>query len=95
MGALAPWHWAIIILALIILFGSKRLPDAARGIGKSLRIFKAETKGLRDDHDAAPGAQPQSAQPVQPVQPAQLLPPATPEAGQPQQPSGRSDTRAS
>jgi len=88
MGALAPWHWAIIILAVIILFGSKRLPDAARGIGKSLRIFKAETKGLRDDHDAAPAAQPQ------PSRPAQLPPPAAPIAGQPQQPSEHSDTRA-
>jgi sec-independent protein translocase protein TatA len=36
----------IILLIVVLLFGAKRLPDAARGIGRSLRIFKAETKGL-------------------------------------------------
>lgn len=41
----------IIIIALVILalFGYKKLPDAARAIGRSARIFKAETKGLRED----------------------------------------------
>jgi sec-independent protein translocase protein TatA len=39
----------LLLLVLLLLFGAKRLPDAARGIGRSLRIFKAETKGLRDD----------------------------------------------
>jgi sec-independent protein translocase protein TatA len=41
----------IIIIALVVLalFGYKKLPDAARAIGRSARIFKAETKGLRDD----------------------------------------------
>lgn len=38
-----------ILLVVILLFGAKRLPDTARGLGRSLRIFKAETKGLRDD----------------------------------------------
>lgn len=39
----------IIALVVVLLFGGKKLPDAARGLGRSLRIFKAETKGLRDD----------------------------------------------
>lgn len=39
----------IIVLLIVLLFGAKKLPDAARGIGRSLRIFKAETKGLADD----------------------------------------------
>lgn len=39
----------IIVLIVVLLFGAKRLPDAARGIGRSLRIFKAETKGLNED----------------------------------------------
>jgi sec-independent protein translocase protein TatA len=38
---------------VLVVFGSKRLPDSARALGKSLRILKAETKGLRDD-DPAP-----------------------------------------
>ena len=41
----------ILLLILVLLFGSKRLPDAARSIGRSMRIFKAETKGLRGDED--------------------------------------------
>ncbi len=44
----------IIALVVLVLFGSKKLPDAARSFGRSLRIFKAETKGLRDDDHQAP-----------------------------------------
>ena len=43
----------IILILVLLLFGAKRLPDTARGLGRSLRIFKAETKGLRDDEDGA------------------------------------------
>ncbi|HEY1571640.1 MAG TPA: Sec-independent protein translocase subunit TatA [Pseudonocardiaceae bacterium] len=46
-------HLLIIAVLIIILFGAKRLPDAARGIGKSMRIFKAETRGLQDEDAAA------------------------------------------
>ena len=46
------WEPIILILLVVLLFGAKRLPDAARGLGRSLRIFKAETKGLMDDDDA-------------------------------------------
>ncbi|MEZ5157269.1 MAG: Sec-independent protein translocase subunit TatA [Candidatus Nanopelagicales bacterium] len=44
-------EWLILILVLVLLFGARRLPDAARGLGRSLRIFKAETKGLTDSSD--------------------------------------------
>jgi sec-independent protein translocase protein TatA len=63
MGALKPWHIAVLVVVLLLLFGAKRLPDAARGLGRSLRIFKAETEGLMKDdvkgkaevkHDRAP-----------------------------------------
>jgi sec-independent protein translocase protein TatA len=50
MGALRPWHIAILVVVLILLFGAKRLPDAARGLGRSMRILKAETKGLAEDN---------------------------------------------
>ena len=43
------WEWLIIVALILLLFGAKRLPDAARGLGRSLRIFKAETKGLAGD----------------------------------------------
>lgn len=41
-------EWLILILLVVLLFGARRLPDAARGLGRSLRIFKAETKGLTE-----------------------------------------------
>lgn len=48
MNALQPWHLIILVLLVVILFGAKRLPDAARSIGKSMKIFKAETKDMKD-----------------------------------------------
>ncbi|MEV0167287.1 Sec-independent protein translocase subunit TatA [Nonomuraea fuscirosea] len=64
----------IILLVLVLLFGAKKLPDMARGVGRSLRIFKAETAKLRDDDDTTVEAQTQApAQPApQPVQPQQI-----------------------
>jgi sec-independent protein translocase protein TatA len=41
----------IICIVVLVLFGAKKLPDFARGTGRALRIFKAETKGLMDDDD--------------------------------------------
>ena len=42
----------ILVLVIVLLFGAKRLPDAARSVGRSLRIFKAETKGLVEGETA-------------------------------------------
>jgi sec-independent protein translocase protein TatA len=41
----------IILGVLVLLFGAKKLPELARGSGRALRIFKAETKGLLEDDD--------------------------------------------
>jgi sec-independent protein translocase protein TatA len=41
----------LILLVLVLLFGAKKLPELARGSGRALRIFKAETKGLVDDEE--------------------------------------------
>jgi sec-independent protein translocase protein TatA len=66
MGALKPWHIAIFVVVLVLLFGAKRLPDAARSLGRSLRIIKAETKGLVDDNNDAEKAEAQHGyQPLQ------------------------------
>lgn len=43
-----------ILAVLVLLFGSKKLPDAARSLGRSMRIFKAETKDLRGGDDKQP-----------------------------------------
>lgn len=55
--ALEPWHVIVLIVVLVLLFGSKRLPDAARGLGRSMRIFKAEVKDMKDHDDTAPRAE--------------------------------------
>lgn len=46
---LRPTEILIILLIILLLFGAKKLPDLARGVGKSLRIFRAETRALNDD----------------------------------------------
>ncbi len=48
---LGPTEIILILLVIILLFGAKKLPELARGSGRALRIFKAETKGLLDDDD--------------------------------------------
>lgn len=53
LNGLQPWHLIILVLVVVLLFGAKRLPDAARSIGKSMKIFKAETKDLTGDKSAA------------------------------------------
>jgi sec-independent protein translocase protein TatA len=85
MGALKPWHIAVLVVVLILLFGAKRLPDAARSLGRSLRIIKAETKSLQDDdRDLAEKADAQAG--YQPLPPgAGQQPPQQPYAA-PQQP---------
>jgi sec-independent protein translocase protein TatA len=66
VGSLSPWHWAILAVVVILLFGAKRLPDAARSLGKSLRIFKSEVRELQSESKPETSAtQPAQATPVQ------------------------------
>ena len=76
MGGLQPWHWLIVIAAFILLFGAKKLPDAARSLGKSMRIFKSEIKEMQSDSktdsqsdsadDVVPPAKPIASERVEP-----------------------------
>jgi len=75
MGELSWWHWLIVVLVFVLLFGSKRLPDAARALGKSMRILKTEVKGLHDDDEAPAAAAPAPALP--PPAPAPAMPSET------------------
>ena len=50
----SPWKIAIIAVVIIVLFGSKKLPHAARSLGQSMRILKREVQGLHED-EAVPG----------------------------------------
>lgn len=81
----------VLLIVILVLFGAKRLPGAARSLGQSLRIFKAETKGLREDADTTVGPAPiaAAAAPVSPAAPAVPVPPVAadqPHVGQGQPP---------
>jgi sec-independent protein translocase protein TatA len=56
MGALKPQHLLILILVIVILFGWKKLPDAARSLGRSMRIFKSEVEEMKKDGKTTPSA---------------------------------------
>jgi sec-independent protein translocase protein TatA len=58
----SPWKVLIVAVVLIVLFGSKKLPDAARSLGKSMRILKAEVADLHNDDPAAEAAKAAAAQ---------------------------------
>ena len=77
LGELSPWHLLILAVVVLVLFGAKRLPDSARSLGRAMRIFKSETRGLHGDEQADDGqaAQGQPAQ-SQAAQPQQLPAPA-------------------
>jgi sec-independent protein translocase protein TatA len=74
VGSLSPWHWMILAAVVILLFGAKRLPDAARSLGKSLRIFKSEVRELQNESKPETPAPPTA--PATPVQSERVDPPA-------------------
>ncbi|WP_328763320.1 Sec-independent protein translocase subunit TatA [Streptomyces sp. NBC_00272] len=48
-NALEPWHLILLLVVCVLVFGSKKLPDMARSVGKSMRILKSETQALRGE----------------------------------------------
>jgi len=52
MNSLKPWHLLVLAIVFIVLFGAKRLPDSARSLGRSLRIFKSEVQELNKDENS-------------------------------------------
>ncbi|MGW5739283.1 MULTISPECIES: Sec-independent protein translocase subunit TatA [Streptomyces] len=54
-NGLEPWHLLIVAIVVVVLFGSKKLPDTARAVGKSLRILKSETRAMREDGERGKG----------------------------------------
>ncbi|MEV5506026.1 Sec-independent protein translocase subunit TatA [Streptomyces orinoci] len=55
-NALEPWHLLVVVLIVVVVFGSKKLPDAARALGKSMRILKSEAKAMKNDGGTAAAA---------------------------------------
>lgn len=54
LRGLEGWHIVIIVALVVLLFGSRKLPDAARSVGQSLRIFKSEMKAAAKDGAETP-----------------------------------------
>jgi sec-independent protein translocase protein TatA len=52
-GLFEGWHIIILLVLLVLLFGFKRLPDAARSLGRSMRIFKSEVSEMKTDGKSA------------------------------------------
>jgi sec-independent protein translocase protein TatA len=82
----SPWKILIVAVIIIVLFGSRKLPDAARSLGKSMRILKTEVQGLHEDDE--PAAQ------AAPVTPAPAVAPAPAPAQQLQASAPASDPQA-
>ena len=59
MGEFSPWHLLIVAAVFLLLFGANKLPQMARSVGQSMRIFKAETRALSGEKD--PGQLPPTA----------------------------------
>jgi sec-independent protein translocase protein TatA len=57
-----PGHWAVLAVVVILLFGAKKMPDAARSLGKSLRIFKSEMRELQQESKSDNPPQPNPVQ---------------------------------
>lgn len=73
MGSLSIWHWLIIAVVFVMFFGAKRMPDAARSLGRSLRIFKSEVSQMQNEggntgsaSSTAPAAPLSSCRPARP-----------------------------
>lgn len=89
MPNLGPTEFIILAVLIVLLFGAKKLPEAARSLGRSMRIFKSEVKEMSRDDEAQDQRaitqqQPQQSIQAQPVQPQPIQQPAPHE--QPQQP---------
>lgn len=67
MEALTPWHLLLILVAFVLLAGYKKLPDAARSVGRSLRIFRSEMHAQDDSQDPTPVLDPPLAHAAQPT----------------------------
>ncbi|WP_327118277.1 Sec-independent protein translocase subunit TatA [Nocardia sp. NBC_01730] len=75
MGSLSIWHWLIIAVVFVMFFGAKRMPDAARSLGRSLRIFKSEVSQMQSESNTS-NATASTQQPAQQLPPAQPVPPS-------------------
>jgi sec-independent protein translocase protein TatA len=74
---LGGWEWIIVVLAVLLLFGAKKIPELARGLGTGIKEFKKATREVTDEIQNATEDKPQPQQPKSiadvPSQPAQTV----------------------
>ncbi|MFF4488452.1 Sec-independent protein translocase subunit TatA [Streptomyces sp. NPDC001544] len=63
-NGLEPWHLLILVVVILLVFGSKKLPDMARSLGKSARILKSEAKAMKEDGKQSGTAESASEEPA-------------------------------
>ncbi|MDO5719526.1 MAG: twin-arginine translocase TatA/TatE family subunit [Actinomycetaceae bacterium] len=51
MGAMRPWHWIVVLLVIVVVFGASRLPNIAKNVGQSAKVLKKEMRELTEDDD--------------------------------------------
>ena len=85
----SPWKILIVAVVIVVLFGSKKLPSAARSLGQSMRILKKEVQGLHEDEPEPrpPGAQPAAQAPAEVTAGASGGPPAAAAAAEASRPA--------
>lgn len=87
-GLFEGWHIVILVLVVVVVFGWKRLPDASRSLGRSMRIFKSEVSEMKNDSKPSPASsetvhgdvvppvtEPTAAPTAAPAQPTYVAPP--------------------
>ena len=67
-NGLEPWHILLLVLVIVLVFGSKKLPDMARSLGKSARILKSEAKAMKNDGKQSDAGTAQSTEDAAPAQ---------------------------
>ncbi len=59
MGFTSAWHWVVVLLVIVLLFGAKKLPELASGVGKSIKNFKKEMQNDEENSELATTQKPQ------------------------------------
>jgi sec-independent protein translocase protein TatA len=89
-----PWLILVIVILFVLMFGSRKLPGAARSLGQSMRILKKEVSGLHEEDEHGASGAPAAADATPAVAPAQLQPPSATPAAAPATPDAQAQIAA-
>ena len=89
-----PWLILVIVILFVLMFGSRKLPGAARSLGQSMRILKKEVSGLHEEDEHGASGAPATADATPAVAPAQLQAPSATPAAAPAAPDAQAQIAA-